>query len=85
MHVRSEYSNPRLGCNRAIKEGIKFGGKQDLADRGHVVPGPRARLLAEGSYLSQLSFRILIASSTALAKCFLIQAYRSLLSFPDGV
>ena len=84
MHLRSEYSNPRLGCNRAIKEGIKLGGKQDLRTEV-MLSQVHARLLSEGSYLSQLSFRILIDSPTALAKCFLIQAYRSLLSFPDGV
>ena len=30
MHVPSGYSNPRLGRNLAMKEGIEFDGKQDL-------------------------------------------------------
>ena len=44
-----------------------------------------AGLSTEASAPSQLSFRISIASSTAAAKYFLIQAYFSLLSLPEGV
>ena len=43
-----------------------------------------ARLLAEAGFLSQWSFRISSASSTAAAKFFLIQAYFFVLSYPEG-
>ena len=48
-------------------------------------PWGQSALLVEASAISQLSFRILIASSTAAAKFFLIQAYLSVLSDPEGV
>ena len=44
-----------------------------------------AALLSDCSFFYAFAFRISIASSTAFARCFSIQAYRSLLFVPVGL
>ena len=85
-------------CARGTTEDYRSGGAQagmvvgdHELDAAHTTMNRAmlsqvpARLLAEASSLFQLSFRISIASSTAATKFFLIQAYFSLLSYPEGV